>query len=225
MNNYKFPRYSFLGLFLTLVVLLLVPTFFRQNFELVHNLVWSTSLLAGLWLVTHKRYMLLIGSFLVIPCMILSWLSLPAVSSSWSLIYTLMLTVFLLFILGHLLHFVVVTRRVGSDLIFASLCAYLLIGLVWAHIYLIMELFFPGSFSINNDLVLSYSTLPQQFSYYSFVTLTTLGYGDIAPVTPLAQSWAVMEAIMGQLYLAIIVARLMGLYIGTELTKNQLEKK
>lgn len=221
MNNYKFPRYSFLGLFLTLVVLLLVPTFFRQNFELAHNLVWSTSLLAGLWLVTHKRYMLLIGSFLVIPCMILSWLSLPAVSSNWSLIYSFILTVFLLFILGHLLHFVVVTRRVSSDLIFASLCAYLLIGLVWAHIYLIMELFFPGSFSINNDLVLSYSTLPQQFSYYSFVTLTTLGYGDIAPVTPLAQSWAVMEAIMGQLYLAIIVARLMGLYIGTELTKNQ----
>ena len=91
MSNYQFPRYSFQGLFLILVVLLLAPNFFRQNFELAHNLVWSISLLTGLWLVTHKRHMLLIGSFLVIPCMILSWLSLPTASSVWSLAYTLLL--------------------------------------------------------------------------------------------------------------------------------------
>lgn len=225
MNNHQFPRYSFLGLFLTLVALLLVPDFFRKNFELAHTLIWSTSLLVGLWLVTRKRHMLLIGSLLVIPCLILSWLSLPKASSSWLFAYTLMAVIFVLFILGHLLCFVIVTRRVSSDLIFASLCAYLLIGLVWAQVYLMMELSFPGAFSINNDVVLSFSTLPRQFIYYSFVTLTTLGYGDIVPVIPLAQSWASMEAVMGQLYLAIIVARLMGLYIATELTKNLPEDK
>lgn len=217
MKNYQFPRYSFQGLFFTLVALLLVPDFFKQNFELVHNLIWSTSLLAGLWLVTHKRRMLVIGSLLGIPCMVLAWLSLPQSSVSWALVYILISVIFLIFILGHLFHFVVQAQRVSSDLIFASLCAYLLIGLVWAHVYLIMELFVPGAFSVNSD---SSSTLPQLFIYYSFVTLTTLGYGDIVPVIPFAQSWAAMEAVMGQLYLAIVVARLMGLYIGVELAKN-----
>ena len=222
MKNYQFPRYSFQGFFVTLVALLLVPTFFKQNFELVHNLVWSTSLLAGLWLVTHKRHMLVIGSLLGIPCMVLAWLSLPGASTSWALVYTFISAIFLIFILSQLLYFVVEAQRVSSDLIFASLCAYLLIGLVWAHIYLIMELFVPGAFAINSD---SSSTLPQLFIYYSFVTLTTLGYGDIVPVIPFAQSWAAMEAVMGQLYLAIVVARLMGLYIGMELTKNLSEGK
>jgi voltage-gated potassium channel Kch len=59
-------------------------------------------------------------------------------------------------------------------------------------------------------------------TYYSFVTLTTLGYGDIAPITPLARSLAYLEAIVGQIYLTIIIARLVGLYIsGTFLTERQ----
>jgi Ion channel len=222
MKSYQFPRYSFQGLFFTLVALLLVPAFFKQNFELVHNLVWSTSLLAGVWLVTHERRMLVIGTLLGIPCMVLTWLSLPEVSTNWALAYTLISAIFLIFILGHLLYFVVEAQRVSSDLIFASLCTYLLIGLVWAHAYVIMELFVPGAFAINSD---SSSTLPQLFIYYSFVTLTTLGYGDVVPVIPFAQSWAAMEAVMGQLYLAIVVARLMGLYIGRELARNLSEDK
>ncbi len=220
-----FPRYSFLGLFLTLVSLLLLPPFFGQNFAAIHKLVWSLSLLMGLWLVTHKHRTLLLGSLLACPGIVVNWQTLSTDANLLSLGYTSLSILFFLLILVHLLYFVVRAKRVSSELIFASLCAYLLIGLVWAHIYLMMELCSPGSFVLNEQLIQSFSELLRRFIYYSFVTLSTLGYGDIVPANHLSSSWAAMEAIMGQLYLTIIVARLMGLYIGIELSKSNSEDK
>ncbi|MEZ5528339.1 MAG: ion channel [Porticoccaceae bacterium] len=62
----------------------------------------------------------------------------------------------------------------------------------------------------------SYSAMLGEFICFSYVTQSTLGYGDVLPVSPIARSWATVEAIMGQLYLAIVVARLLGIYISKE---------
>jgi hypothetical protein len=220
MKNHQFPPYSFYGFFLTLIALLLLPAFFGNNFGLTHKLLWSTSLLACLWLITHDHRKLFLGSVLAIPCLVINWELFPG-SGEWiPLAYHFFTILFLVFITIHLPRFVIVNKKVNSDLIFASLCAYLLLALVWSRIYILIELFFPGSFSIGVNLNQSSEELSALFTYYSFVTISTLGYGDIAPMTQLARSWATMEAIFGQLYLAIVVARLMGLYIGSELTKN-----
>jgi ion channel len=223
MGEEQFPRYSFLGLFLALVALILLPPFFGDGAELIQKLVWLAVLLAMLWLVTHDRRLMLIGVVFSLPILVISGYSLVNEATVWTLGYGIFGIIFMLFILSHLLRFVVVARRVSGDLIFASLCVYLLIGVIWAYVYLMMELVTPEAFSIDIDVQQGYSALLRELIYYSYVTLTTLGYGDITPGTPIARSWAAMEAIVGQLYLTVIVARLMGLYIATELVGGDSE--
>ena len=116
------------------------------------------------------------------------------------------------------------------NLIYGSVCVYLLIGLVWAFIFSALEILYPGSFKFElqnpgADVLLTTNQLQlSQLLYYSYVTLTTLGYGDISPVSPPARSFATLEAIAGQFYLTILVARLVGLQI-TGRSENQPNNK
>jgi voltage-gated potassium channel len=91
------------------------------------------------------------------------------------------------------------------------MCIYLLLGLSWALLYAFLNRIAPGSFSGMQHTALELQVW--EFVYTSFVTLTTLGYGDISPMTPIARSLAYMEAIVGQFYLAVLVASLVGTYI------------
>jgi voltage-gated potassium channel len=100
-------------------------------------------------------------------------------------------------------------RSVG-DRIVGAICVYVLIGLSWAKIYETLDGVAPGSFRFPADTAWATPGL-LRYSYFSFVTLATLGYGDVTPVTALAGTLAWMEAITGQLYLAITVARLVAL--------------
>ena len=97
------------------------------------------------------------------------------------------------------------------DSILGAVCGYLFLGLAWAVLYSLIEGFRPGSFEIGPKLVTGGEParpLPHVLTYYSFVTLTTVGYGDISPVSPATRTLAWIEAITGQFYLAVIVAGL-----------------
>lgn len=85
-----------------------------------------------------------------------------------------------------------------------AVSVYLLLGLIWARFYQVVELLSPGAFRVPEGESLSSATL----TYFSFVTLATLGYGDISPVNLVARDLAILEAIMGQLYLVILISRL-----------------
>ena len=223
MGDEQFPRYSFLGLFISLVALILLPPFFGDNLVFIQKILWIATLLTGLWLVTHNRRLLLVGGILAVPILVVSGTSLVGESIAPILATSCITLILLLFIIIHLLRFVVLTKRVSSDLIFASLCVYLLLGMIWAYIYFVMALLIPETFFINTGTGGTYSVLLREFLYYSYVTLTTLGYGDITPGTSSARSWAAMEAIVGQLYLTVVVARLMGLYIANELKESDTD--
>jgi Ion channel len=102
-------------------------------------------------------------------------------------------------------------RTLTFDSILGAVCGYLFLGLGWAVLYSLIEGFRPGSFEISPKLVTGGEParpLPQVLTYYSFVTLTTVGYGDINPVSPATRTLAWIEAITGQFYLAVIVAGL-----------------
>jgi len=100
------------------------------------------------------------------------------------------------------------TRDVTSDIIWQAISVYLLVGLSWACLFALMESMAPGSFQDNTtpEVALSFST----FVYYSFVTLATLGYGDILPTTQAARGLVIIEVLMGVLYMAILISRLVG---------------
>ena len=119
-----------------------------------------------------------------------------------------------------------IVKRVTVDTISAAICAYLLMGVAWAYAFAIVELRYPGSFSASvfqrptgniAPLLASLNT----FIYYSFVCLTTTGFGDVLPVSAGARSLSVMEAVFGQLYMAILIARLVGLEIAQSMKEER----
>jgi hypothetical protein len=117
-------------------------------------------------------------------------------------------------------------KSVTFDTISAAICAYLLIGVAWAYAFAIVELRHPGSFSASLFQRPTGSMAPllaslHTFVYYSFVCLTTTGFGDILPVSEGARSLSVMEAVFGQLYMAILIARLVGLEIAQSMKEER----
>src|ERR1700736_401943 len=117
---------------------------------------------------------------------------------------------FCISILAYVLH----SGRVTSDKIFAAICVYLLLGFVWTYAYALLDDMQPGSFADSTETGRTDDVAHvSQLRYFSFATLTTLGYGDILPRSSTARTMAVLEAMMGQIYLAVLVARLVGLHI------------
>ena len=104
-------------------------------------------------------------------------------------------------------------QRPVPDRIVGAICVYVMIGLAWASVYETLDGVIPGSFRFPVDTAWM-TPGPLRYRYFSFVTLATLGYGDVTPVTALAGTLASMEAIGGQLYIAITVARLVALSLG-----------
>jgi len=133
--------------------------------------------------------------------------------------------VFFVFLIWNLLHDLNRSDRPTDEKVFGALCAYIFIGLLFALIFAHLEYWDPGSFSISNDLlaekVAGESMQLQTFTYFSFVTMTTLGYGDITPVTDNAQTLAWLEALIGQLYLAVMVAGFVATHISESMKKNR----
>jgi hypothetical protein len=104
---------------------------------------------------------------------------------------------------------------VTIETIKGAVCVYFLIGLTWVYVFVFIDMAFPGSFKIEPNAeghLLIHTHLPRLL-YFSYSTLTTLGYGDIVPLRGPAQTACYLEAILGQIYLTVLVARLVGMHI------------
>ena len=111
-------------------------------------------------------------------------------------------------------------REVTADLVYCAISIYLLIGVGWAGLYTIVEGILPGSFSGTLE--------SEDLTYFSFVTLTTLGYGDVLPLSTLGKRLAMLEASMGSIYMTVIVAMIVGRYMSMHLvldSKNETNSK
>jgi ABC-type uncharacterized transport system permease subunit len=109
-------------------------------------------------------------------------------------------------------------KMVSSKVILESINGYLMIGLVFSILVAFLTDFNPGSFSfynISSDATQIDSPFHQDI-YYAFITLTTVGYGDIVPLTPVARSLSTLISVTGQLYIAVVIALLVGKYISQE---------
>jgi hypothetical protein len=125
---------------------------------------------------------------------------------------------FVAYIIVRLFKVIFTGDHVTADTIFAALCVYLLAGSFFAFAYSLLELFAPGAFfySLEPELprIMRLGGEPAGIEmYFSLVTMSTLGYGDIVPAKPAARSLAAIQAVMGQLYLAVLVARLVGIHV------------
>ena len=171
----------------------------------------SSLLIVGVWSLSGSRRFLYLGIALVAVCMlsIVLFFVFHWAAARW----LTLLSVLIFLVLSSIMALRLVLRPgpVDANKIVGAVCVYLMIGVFLAVLYYLLQSVVPGSF---NGLE-SYSE-PQWFwrlLYFSFVTLSTLGYGDITPANAYSESMAYFEAIIGQFYIAIVVAGLVGSYM------------
>lgn len=136
-----------------------------------------------------------------------------------------LLTMVASFLLGSLL-LVRVMRdgRINLNRIMGAIGSYLLIGVVFAQAYRLLAASVDGAFALGGAPA-AYDAIAAKLSYFSFITLTSTGYGDITPVHPYARSLAILEALAGNLFLAVLVARLVGLEIDWRHDQRDLRRR
>jgi len=137
---------------------------------------------------------------------------------SVNIVPVVLLGVFLGFLIWRILRDIFSGQRISSEQIFGAVCAYLLIGFLFASIYGFIALVDPNAFALSDALEDELAVKSGErglgvLTYFSFVTMSTLGYGDVSPVSSAARSFAWIQAVLGQLYLAITIAALVGAHI------------
>jgi voltage-gated potassium channel len=204
---------NFIYLTFALILLLLGTALAEQFFgPSVQRLMQSTTvitLLVAVWGVESKRFFL--RKTFIFPLAILTislvsnWLN----SVGFDKFYLLLLLSFFIFTAVKTAKQVLFTGEIDGNKILGAVCLYLLLGLIWAVTYTLLQLEFPNSFQVMHGNSQWFTLFPD-FIYFSFVTITTLGFGDISPTLPVARFLVYLEAIIGQFYLAILVASLVG---------------
>jgi hypothetical protein len=169
-------------------------------------------LLAAVFAVGGRRRMLTLAGCLAAPAMIGKWVH--HFRPDWVPLaaYLTAALVFVAFVIVNLLRFVLRAPRVSGEVLCASISAYLMLGLLWALAYTLEADVNPNAFAFNTAGAGSGQMSGFEAFYFSFVTLSTVGYGDITPVSRVARMLAVVEAMTGLLYVAVLIARLVALH-------------
>jgi voltage-gated potassium channel len=210
-HTYRNWRYAIL--FYSLLFTLTIGPL-RSALGLRINLLESflaINLLAAVVPIGGRKTRLALLSILVVALMWrggMSWLDQMTLVPMYMALWTLMA----LLAAASTLRFALGARVVDREHLYAALSAYLLAGLFFGVFYWVIEHTWSGSFAVLVEGVQGHFSLAAAI-YYSFVTLATLGYGDIVPRSEVARGLAILEAIVGQLYLAVLIARLMSLYV------------
>ena len=139
----------------------------------------------------------------------------PAGEHSFDVAILLIRMTYFALVFFSIMRYVLDDSPVTGDKICGAVSAYMLMGIVWSFIYELFYLSDPGNFRVAEELATPGINHAWTF-YFSFTTLTTLGYGDYVPLKQAAQSYAIMEAACGQIFLAVIIARLIALHITHE---------
>ena len=200
----------FLFLFLSLLIFFAIRPFLEEVFEvgLLADLFMTLILLSGIY-AFGKRAHLLFALLLVGLALAVRWASYGVALPYAEVIVATLSIIFFTFLSVVILNHIYREKEISFEVIMGAVCVYFAIGLIWAHIYSLLEAFHPGSFNFPGGM----ESKTVHFTYYSYVTLTTLGYGDVTPLSNPARNLAVLEAMMGQLYLAVLIAGLVGKYI------------
>jgi hypothetical protein len=170
----------------------------------------SLILLAAIWALSDSRKMLIVGLVLGGPAIVRAWTALasgvPDQVTTGGLVFTM---AFYVYASSVVLRHVIRTRRITFDTVLGALCVYFLLGYGWAAAHQLVWSGDPAAYNGVGDAAAE-PLAGMKFVYFSFVTLTTLGYGDISPRSPMAQSISLLEAVTGVTYLATLVAQLVG---------------
>jgi len=203
-------------------------TFVLVTFLLGYPLVESFDKISGPWLIIfstivpiatvyaisfHKHYLEMALS-LSVPFIIVTWLQAVEPGQIWVLAHFVLAIFFYAYVLIIFINHLMKIETVNNVLLLGAVSTYLLLGIFWSELYSTLEYILPGSFAFVFNIY--------DFIYYSFSSLTTLGMGDIIPLTSSAKALTILEAVTGLLFIAALIARLVGVYV-VQSTKKEVK--
>lgn len=197
---------------LLFVLLCIIVTFpFLEDYPSLNKVVvviGLSTVLAALWAVSDSRVAFVLTALLAVPTVIANLLNSVSDSDQYAYFAIPLAFAFYMLLNMKILRSVIKAETVDWDILCGAISVYLLLGMNWTLIYTFLDLLNPNSFSIHaafrDDGVIGNT----DFFFFSFVTLTTLGYGDIVPTAVPARVFAVLEAVAGQLYVAVIIGKI-----------------
>ena len=210
----RFRRFSTVQLLIALALFFIWAPFVEEieGGELIVSGLFSLVLLAGIVAVADRKRVLVIAVVLAIPAIAGRWINHFRPDLIPPAVFLVAGLILIAFVVGNLLRFVLRAPSVNTEVLCASISAYLMLGLMWTMAYWLVDQLTPGgAFSFNTNAGTRSMNGFTGF-YFSFITLSTVGYGDITPVSRIARWLAAMEAMTGLLYVAVLIARLVSLY-------------
>lgn len=213
-GNFAYLLTSLLGFLLLTAILAQYPAIGGDQ---ILMFLLEATLIVGIWSLVRQRFWFITGVILIAIGAINIILDM-LINHSWAPYINLIVALlFYLFTTGIAFRTLFTGERIDLNILMGSICVYILVGISWSILYFFESLVHTAAFNGVAE-----TSTKQQFTdllYYSFVTLSTLGYGDITPVTPIARTLAYIEALFGQFYIAILVASFVGMHI-TSSKKN-----
>jgi hypothetical protein len=225
-RNRVLTRYNYLLLLVALLIIIFgapaslevykgtVPT----PLEIIAVIIF----LLGVWSLAESKFFFWMGWVLVGLAFLfnIAGIVLNIIELRYAMLVVIM--IFLSLSMGIAAKDILLAGEVDFNRLTGAACIYLLVGLIFGMFYYLYNVANPGTFSgvaangFNEEIV--------EFTYYSFVTLTTLGYGDINPISPVVRTFSYLEAVIGQMYLTILVAALVGIHIASR-NERKISKK
>jgi len=207
-------RFSTVELLIALALLFVSFPFVEEikGGDIIVSILLSLVLISAVLAVSNRRSTLVVAVLLAAPAIIGRWIDHFRPHLVPPAVFLIAGLVLVAFVVMNLLRFVLRAPSVSIEVLCASISAYLMLGLMWTMAYWLVDQLTPGGafcFNTNGG--------PRSMNgftgfYFSFITLSTVGYGDITPVSKIARWLAAMEAMTGLLYVAVLIARLVALY-------------
>ena len=220
-------RFSTVKLLIALVLLIVMTPFFEEFAlgDLIEALMITLVLVAAVIAVGGKRSVLIAAALLLVPAIVGKWLTYAYPQTFQPYFFFGFGIAFMGLVVLKLLGYVLRSMQIDTEVLCAAVSVYLLLGLIWALAYALVAHLSPGSFAFAANPHSSGRMDRFNAFYFSFVTLSTVGFGDVTPVSKLARTLAVMEAVTGTFYVAILIARLVAMYVPTSRSAAQDESR
>lgn len=201
---------------LSVILAMILTTPFLQDYihlRFLLDVFYTAIFLTAMYVVVQEKRLVKLAAVFAVPMILSLWVRYFFPSDHIVSMGRVCGIIFFALAIYHCGRFIVRTQHVNRDVIIAAIVIYLLMALMWSYAYALLETYQPGSFSSQEGLV---RESRQFFLYYSFVTITTLGFGDITPLTEKAKSLTILEAVIGQVYLVVVLAWLVGMHVSRQ---------
>ena len=198
-------------LFLVLLALIVGVPFIEPTAlgRFTVNMMAIAVIIAAVAAIGRTVVSFVVALLLAVPAVLFHWLGVTSADAHWSLLSWSFGAALYATTLAFLLRYVFQHDVMTVDRLFGAAAAYLLIGVLWGYLYAIVGYLYPGSFGSSGAAIVMTA---HDYVYFSFTVLTSTGFGDITPLLRQARSLCVMQQLVGTLFLAILIARLAGVY-------------